>query len=612
LEFRSHRRNKQERKTMQMHRKIFTRAEPAELLLREATFGARSWNEAERTFEVTFAAGADVERMDPRGAYRERLDLNQDWTSFRGAPVLNSHKRSDVGDILGSVTSAQTVGNEARATIRMSKRPEAEAVVQDILAGHVRAVSVGYVVDSWKDSTESGKRVRTAAKWTPKELSIVAVAADSGAHIRGSHMDIQTTGGATLTDRAAINAEIRSIAKTAGLPQSWVDSQIDAPSPSVEVSRAAAFVALQLRSAAANSIRVATASIGGHDATDPEWRARTIGEAIYCRMSGTAPSEAARPFAGLSLVEIARDTLRLRGLSTSGSPATIMERALLSTSDLPAIMADSVNRTMRQAYTAAPSGLKRVARATTARDFRTKHRIQMTSAPTLLPVNEAGEFHSGAIADQEETYKIGTFGRIIGFTRQAYVNDDLGALNDITRRMGVAAAQFENQFITDLFTTSANMSDAHPPFHASHGNLAGTGAVISEATLTAGRLAMRQQTEPGGQLIDATPKFLIVPSALETLAEKTITAIQARAVADVNVFAFLSLVVEPRLSGTAWYLASDPASIEGLEYAYLEGEQGPQTFSEVGFDIDGLRFKIRLDFGGGWVDFRGFYRNPGA
>jgi hypothetical protein len=98
----------------------------------------------------------------------------------------------------------------------------------------------------------------------------------------------------------------------------------------------------------------------------------------------------------------------------------------------------------------------------------------------------------------------------------------------------LAAAQFENQFLVDLFLSTANMCDGHPVVHNSHGNLAGAGAVISETSLTAGRLAMRQQSEPGGQLIDATPRFLIVPSALETLAEKTITAIQARAVADVT------------------------------------------------------------------------------
>ncbi len=78
-------------------------------------------------------------------------------------------------------------------------------------------------------------------------------------------------------------------------------------------------------------------------------------------------------------------------------------------------------------------------------------------------------------------------------------------------------------------------------------------------------------------------------------------------------FAFLSLVVEPRLTDAkAYYLAADPESIEGLEYCYLENEIGPQVFSEVGFDVDGIRFKVRLDFGGGWVEHRGFWKQPGA
>ena len=75
-----------------------------------------------------------------------------------------------------------------------------------------------------------------------------------------------------------------------------------------------------------------------------------------------------------------------------------------------------VNRTLRMAYEAAPSGVRRLARQTTARDFRKQHRIQLSAAPTLLPVNENGEFHSGAIADQEETYRISTFGRIISLS----------------------------------------------------------------------------------------------------------------------------------------------------------------------------------------------------
>jgi HK97 family phage prohead protease len=584
------------------------------LFTRAATVGAQSWNEEARTLDVVFATGNPVERQDYKGTYLERLDMQQDWTPFIGAPVLDSHKRGALGDVLGSVIAAKTVGNEGRATIQISKRRKAAAIVDDIKAGHIRGVSVGYRVAEWKDSTEGGKRVRTATKWSPAELSIVAVGADPGASIRSQQMEAQTitTADPLIENRAAVNVEIRGIAKVAGLPQTWTDSQIDAGA-TIEAARAAAFAAMQARSAATDSIRTATAGISGHDANDPEWRIRTIGEAIHCRMSGTAPSEAARPYAELTLLEIAKDCLRARGLSTTGNPAQVMERSLISMSDLPALMSDAINRTLRQAYTAAPSGLKRIARQRTARDFRTMHRIQLSAAATLLPVNESGEFQSSPLADQEETYRLGTYGRIIGLTRQAFVNDDLGALNDLTRRMGVAAANFEAQFLVNVLQANAAMTDSHPVFDAAHGNLAATGTVISQQSLSDARAAMRRQTGLAGELIEVTPKFLVVPTNLETLAERQLTQIQAVQIENVNTFSFLSLVVEPRLtSQIAWYLVADTAAIEGMEYAYLEGEAGPQTFSEVGFARDGMSFKIREDFGAAIVEYRGLYKNPGA
>ncbi len=88
------------------------------------------------------------------------------------------------------------------------------------------------------------------------------------------------------------------------------------------------------------------------DHNDPEFRARTIGEALFTRVTPShKPSEAARPYIGLSIPEIARDCLRTRGYSTTGlGSATVIERALQSTSDFPLLLADTVNRTLRMAY----------------------------------------------------------------------------------------------------------------------------------------------------------------------------------------------------------------------------------------------------------------------
>ena len=61
-----------------------------------------------------------------------------------------------------------------------------------------------------------------------------------------------------------------------------------------------------------------------------------------------------------------------------------------------------------------------------------------------------------------------------------------------------------------------------------------------------------------------------------------------------------------------WYLISDPSMIDTVEYAYMEGEEGLYTETRNGFDIDGVEFKVRLDFGAKALDWRGMIRNVGA
>jgi hypothetical protein len=156
------------------------------------------------------------------------------------------------------------------------------------------------------------------------------------------------------------------------------------------------------------------------------------------------------------------------------------------------------------------------------------------------------------------------------------------------------------------------MSDGFSLFNAAHGNV-GVAGVPSETTLSAARLLMRDQVSLGGGLISVTPKYLLVPSELETVSEKLITAIQATQTSNANPFAYLDLIVEPRLTNaTRWYLACDPAQLACLEFAYLAGAPGPQTESKVGFEIDGVQTKVRLDYGAGFVDWRGLVTNAGA
>lgn len=604
------------------------------VVTRRAPGGATTWNPAAREFSVTFSSGAGVERYDARGPYIEILALSQSWPDK--VPFLDAHRRDGLDSVLGFADRLQTVGGEARARVRLSRHSEkADRLAGELDDGQTFGVSVGYVIEEFERETideKTGRRTKVATRWTPVEISVELVPADRLAKIR---KDLAMTATPTpalepgmtpaaapvttttaAAERATVNAQIRSIAAVARLDQAWIDGQIDAVA-TPDQARAAAFEAMRTRSAAAGAVRTTTVVVGvDHD--DPQVRARTIGEALYTRIHpGHTPSDPARPYVGLSIPEIARDCLRTRGLSTTGlSAGTVIERALHTTSDFPLVLGDSVARTLREAYGAAPAGVRRLARQTTAKDFRAKHRIMLSAAPTLEKVNEHGEFKSGKIAEAKESYRIDSFGKIVGISRQALVNDDLGAFADLSRRMGQAAAAFEADFLVSLLTTASGagptMSDALALFHVTHGNLAGSGGAIGEATLSAARLAMRSQVGLQSELISVTPKFVLVAATKETEAEKIVSTIQAAKTADANPFAGLSVVVEPRLSGNPWYLVADFAEIDGLEYAYLEGEPGPQIEAKVGFEIDGVQVKVRLDFGAGFVDWRGWYRNPGA
>lgn len=594
-----------------------------ELALRRAEILPKTLNEADRTVEIVWSTGADVRRQDFDGDFVERLSLDPTHVDLsrlsNGASVLNAHQQRDAENVIGVVLEASVDGHEGRATIRLSARSSVEPILEDIKTGILRHVSVGYSVEEWVESTDpkSGERVRTAVQWTPNELSLVPVPADPGATVRAKEKSMpDTNSGVTLSDRAKLNREIRSIMNIAGLSSAVADELIDNGS-TADQARQRAFDELAKRGG--GPIQTQTASIIT-DNEDPAVRAARMGEAVFARINPNhEPSEPSRQYFGHTFRDLAIDCLRRRGESvTALSTGSLVERGLHTTSDFPLIFGDAVGRTLRMAYEAAPQGIKTVAKQANARDFRAKSRIILGEAETLDWVGEGGEFRYGSMPEAAESYRIDTFGKIFAISRQAIVNDDLGAFADPARRFGQAAAEFEAQFLVDLLETGNGagpvMSDGTTLFQSEHANLAETGGPPTPDAFSTCRKSMRLQKGLSGKPINVVPKYVLVPAELETEAEQALSTVTAAMTQDVNVFANgLTLIVEPRLSDSRrWYVAADPNQVDGLEYAYLEGEPGPQIETRVGFEIDGVQTRVRLDFGAGFVDWRSWFSNSGG
>ncbi|MEM9838537.1 MAG: prohead protease/major capsid protein fusion protein [Pseudomonadota bacterium] len=582
---------------------------------RSAAIGPSSLDRSSRTVEAVASTGSDVKRRDGRGPYTERLSVSEiDAAGLTGTPVLNAHRQHSISDAIGVIEAARIEQDRLIVRIRIARGDDGDRALDLMEDGALRGVSLGYRPTNARESEEAGSRIITI---TPEivEVSLVPVPADPGAKLRSSPMPepIQPENPAAPPPenitRAAVNAEIRSIAAISNLGRDWADQQIDAGA-NADQARAAAFEAMQ-----ANPPAIRAHHIGDTETSDQYIERRA--EALFARATPSHElSEPARRFAYESMVDIAKDTLLRANHQVTGlSPAEVVKRALHTTSDFPLILGESVNRGLRQAYNAAPSGLKTVARQVTAPDFRARHRIQLSEAPTLEKVVQNGEYKRGTMGEASESFGLETFGRIVGLTRQAIINDDLGAFSNLSTRIGTAAASFEAAQLATLLESNPTLNTGHQLFSAEHGNLAAgpQESQPDQASLDSARTSMRRKTGLAGDLIDVTPRFLVVPPELETTSEALLTEIMAHRIEDVNVFSALTLVVEPRLQDTgAWYVCADPALIDGLEYAYLEGAPGPQVETRQGFDVDGVEIKVRLDFGAGFVEHRGFYKNPGA
>src|SRR5690606_23894923 len=88
------------------------------------------------------------------------------------------------------------------AEIRLSAAEDVRSVVLKVEEQILRGISVGYAVARWIETTnpQTKARIRTAAKWTIREVSLVGIPADPLSHIRSE--DAMTT--LTETDTTTV------------------------------------------------------------------------------------------------------------------------------------------------------------------------------------------------------------------------------------------------------------------------------------------------------------------------------------------------------------------------------------------------------------------------
>lgn len=636
-------------------------------------------NGDQRTVDVVFFTGVDVARYDwMRGEpYTIRFDLKgADLSQLNnGAPVFDNH--DDYGGASsqkGVVEKAWQEKSDFMATLRFSRRPEVEGLWQDIADGIVQKFSMGVNILAKQElEQEKGKqRVVVVTKWQPYEISTAPLPADNNTRTLSAESptdvveratspqeqpmaDKQTKTGeealevqhvavpdeqlnsardtGVISEKGRITAILKT-GKICGVESSLIDKHIS-EGTSIEAFRQIAIDDQATRAARGPEVRTAHVDIL-RDESDTRRKSMTGAllerfdpgkwsyedrdrEFRFHAAGGQRVFEGARQYSALTLLDVAKECLAAQGVNwRSKSRTEIAQLAFQSTSDFPFILADVANKTLRAGYDMVPSQWRLIAARRTAADFKTVKELTLDSSARLELVPESGEFKRGSLVEGKESYSLKSYGKVVSITRQAIINDDLGAFTRTPQLLGQEVAMLEADTVFGIITANGNMRDGNPLFHSSHANHVDSGATISIDELGDTRALMLVQTSPGGKPLNIAPRFLVAPAALAQLAEQyTSSAYQAAQPSNINPMAGrLTPIIDSRLDADdpkVWYLFADPNTPNGtvLIYAYLEGQEGPYTETRNGFDVDGVEIKIRHDFAAAAIDTRGAVKNDG-
>ena len=335
-----------------------------------------------------------------------------------------------------------------------------------------------------------------------------------------------------------------------------------------------------------------------------------------------------REFAGMSMLELGAELAGIRNAHRIPRVRLfddLAQRSMLGTSDYPLLLQSAANKFLLAQYAYQDPSYRKFSAKKPFNDFKAHNFLRAGDFPILEQLSETGEFRNGFISENREQVSAATYGKIVGLSRQMFINDDLSAFADMTGAAGRRVADFENSIAWAVILSNAKagpaLSDTGNLFNATvvtttggHANQASVAAAITIASFDLATVAMMQQKSLDGIPLNTVPKILVVGPQKRTEALQFLSSnLLATQISNINPLNLnLDLAVDAYIGDKAWYTFADPAVAPTFVWGYVTGYEGPRFALDQPFRSDGIAFKVAEDFGFGAVDFRGAYRNAGA
>lgn len=588
-----------------------------------------------------------------------------------GLPLLDSHDTYSTESVLGVIENmAVSPAEGITGLARFSQRDDVKPILQDVQDGILKNWSLGTIVHQWQVTVNEGEMdLWVATDHEPVEGSLCAVQADPGSqsmsHDQGERPVILSDDSKIVLSDDSKNKEpemttttepapavtglsqpqIMTLLKNAtqlGLPPDAVES-VMASKLSFEdaittlISTAATKNAKAKEPAPAEELPSSKTVTMSVDTDQKQKDAAGLIEYLgHKEMPSLYPvTDGAKRFMGYNAVDVCRFVLESNGVKTLGMPREdIVQRAMQpfvkndiggmqTTADFPNLLGEGLlQRSLLKAYERTPDNYSAFTSETTFQDTRTKNFLQIGNLGPLRKVLEAAEYKRVQLGESKEKLNIDKYGEIFALSLEAILNDDLSAFVRLPAAFAQAARLTEEAIVFGLLVANPTMlTDGVAVFHVDHGNV-GTAAAPDTTGITDARTLMRKQkglTASAGRL-GIKPAFVINPVKYELgIAQIMQSAEDQKATTSTNIIPgyvrdmkYITSDVLDEANTQKWYAVADPAVMECIVVARLQGGQSFKLFQKEGWNVDGMEWKARHWFGAGIVDYRGLYYNPGV
>lgn len=342
---------------------------------------------------------------------------------------------------------------------------------------------------------------------------------------------------------------------------------------------------------------------------------------------------------GLGVQELLITAARERGcdsLSVASGLESVLRAAFnrdiraaggFSTLDVSSILSNVANKFVIEAFNNVENSWRAISSIRPVSDFKQITAHSLTGDLQYEKVGPGGEIKHGTLGEEVYTNKAETFAKMLAITRQDIINDDLGAFAAVPRRLGRGGAlAINNEFWTQFLDNSTFFTTGRGNFDD------GAADTLMDLTgLTNADTLFRTQTDPDGKPLGATPRILLVPTALRVKAMNLMNSTEIRTSEALssggaqfpvgNAFAGAFRVVESQYlqssaytgySAKAWYLLADPQDIPVIETVFLGGREMPVVeTADADFDRLGVKMRAYHDFGVSKQEYRGGVKMKG-